>query len=248
MTLIIAAAKREFMVVAADGSEFRHFPGQAPFMEVTNRQKLFALPGRSIVLAVHGQNRITAEDAELASQRLVGEILNDTFGELSSIRTVEGVAKKLCQLLTADVVHTFGLLQRCGVHTSALGINVLGFDADEGRSRGWEVFWPMLPDTTEPRVQKLVQEADDVRILHSGTGARNAEAVIRNLRFGYDVNRLKRASIRDAQKYVRGVFRTAVTLQPRDKQEFGGDYFEITITAGRLSHTSPRREPRNEPQ
>lgn len=230
MTLILSAVKKQFAVVSADGAEFRHNPGKPKFMEVKNRQKLFLLSGRSVVLAVHGQNRLTTIGEGLASQRLVGDILEGLDTELAQIPTVERITQKLIDLLTPDVTYTFQLLQSVGIHQSALGICVVGFDSDGGRSRGFEAYWPMLTDQSTPRMIKHILDEDEVRIIHSGTGTEYAKRVIDDPHHQYNPNRLKRASISETQKYVRGIYRDASTLQPKSSPEFGGNYHEVTIT------------------
>jgi hypothetical protein len=239
MTLILSAVKKQFAVVAADGAEFRHNPGKPKFMEVKNRQKLFLLSGRSVVLAVHGQSRLTTIGEDLASQRLVGDILEGLGTELAQIPTVERITQKLIDLLTPDVTYTFQLLQSVGIHQSALGICVVGFDSDGGRSRGFEAYWPMLTDHGAPHVIKHILDEDAVRIMHSGTGAKYAQSAINNPHLQYDPNQLKRASISKTQKYVRGVYRNASTLQPKSNPEFGGDYHEVTVTYDQLRWTIP---------
>jgi hypothetical protein len=239
MTLILSVVKKQFAVVAADGAEYRVYLGKSKSIEVKNRQKLFPLSSRSVVLAVHGQNRLTSIGKKLDSQQLIGDILNDLDKELVQIPTVEGIAHKLIDLLTPDVTHTFRLLQSDGIHQSPLGICVIGFDSDGERSRGFEAYWPMLTDPNTPDVIKHIQDNDEVRIMHSGTGAKYAQSVIKNLHFPYNPNQLKNASISKAQKYVRGVFRNATIMQPKANPEFGGDYHEVTITQEQLKWTTP---------
>jgi hypothetical protein len=240
MTLILSAVKKQFAVVMADGAEFRQFPGMRKFMEVKNRQKLFPLSGRSIVLAVHGQNRLTSVGKKLDSQQLIGDILDDLGKELAQIPSVEAIAQKLIDLLTQDVTHTFRLLQSDGIQQSSVGICVIGFDAEGGRSRGFEAYWPMLIEQSTPYVNKLIHhDNDEVQIIHSGTGGKYSQLVINNVHLPYNPNQLKRASIAKVQKYVRNVFSNASALQPKADPEFGGDCHEVTITQERLKWTIP---------
>lgn len=237
MTLILSVVKKKFIVVSADGAEFRHNPGEQKFMEVTNRQKLFPLLDRNVVLAVHGQNRLTPNGEKIDSQRLINEIIEELSLELAPIPTVKGITLKLFELLTPTVNYTFKLLQSLKIHNSALGICVFGFDIDGGRSRGFEGFWPRLTDDSTSQVIKLVQDKDDVRIIHSGTGARYAQLIINNPQLRYHPNHLKRASVSKVQNYIRKLFCNASSKQPKDAQEFGGDYSEVTITQKQLEWT-----------
>jgi hypothetical protein len=234
MTLVLSVVKKDFAVIGADGSEFRHRLGQPKTMDVLNRQKLFPLPGRSIVLAVFGLSALSTVGKDLTSQRLVGEMLMDVSEKLSSVVTVAGVAQSIGDLMNADVLHTFGLVQNAGFPPSHLRTWVIGFDSASGRSRGWDVFWPMLPGTSTPRVTELVRDIDDVRVMADGTGGQYVEAAIKRGALKYDRSQLLRASVPDAQRYVRSVYRDALALQTKDDPEFGGDYSEVTITRQRV--------------
>ena len=239
MTLILSAVTKDVVVIAADGAEFRHNPGKPTFMEVTNRRKLFPLLGRSVVFAVHGQNRLTTVSKGLDSQRLVGDILDDLGIDLAKIPTVKGIARKLIDLLTPDITHTFSLLQSCGIHQSPLGICVFGFDLEGGRTQGFEAFWPTLTGNGIPQVAKPIQDLDDVRITHSGTGAIFVQSVVNNPDGNYSPDHLTGASTSQVQKYVRDVYHSAYIRQPSDSPVFGGDYHELTIIREQWSWTTP---------
>src|SRR5689334_5919294 len=105
MTLILGAVLMDAAVVGADGLEFEHVPGGGSPVVVANRRKLFPLRGRSIILAVHGQNRLATTGEGLGSQRLVGDILADLAPRIAEPPTVERVARRLRDLLDPDVAH-----------------------------------------------------------------------------------------------------------------------------------------------
>lgn len=223
MTLIVSAVKKDIAAVASDGLEFRHRLDGTKYIETRDRQKVFPIPERNALLAVHGQNRLTTRGNDLNSQRLIGDMLNDLYPELTSIPTIEGIANRLFDLLTPDVDHTFNLLRTELNHNSPLGIVVIGFDLAGGRTRGFETYWPSLDDQSSRRgVIQHVFEKDDVRLVYSGTGSRYAKSVIARLKFKYDPNKLKRATIQNMRTYLSGVFRDSAKQQAPAESDFGG--------------------------
>ena len=230
MTLIVSAVTKEIAAVASDGLEFRHTQDGSKYVETVDRQKIFPIPERSALLAVHGQNRLTTPGQGLDSQRLVGEVFNDLYSELVSIPTIEGIANRLLDVLTPDVDHTLSLLKSEWNHHSPLGIVVIGFDVAGGRTRGFEAYWPSLNDKNNRKgVIKHVLDKDEVRVLFSGTGDKYARSVIDQLKFKYDQNKLKRASEQKVQTYVCGVFQDAFKRQKHTDLEFGGQCQVVTV-------------------
>lgn len=230
MTLIVSAITKDIAVVAADGLEFRHRRDEPKYIETEDRQKIFPIPERSALLAVHGQNRLTSPGKGLDSQKLVGEIFNDLYSELLSIPTIEGIANRILDLLTPDVDHTLNLLKSEWKHYSPIGIVIIGFDVAAGRTKGFEVYWPSLDDKNNRKgVIKHVLDKDKIRILFSGTGDKYARLVVDQLRFKYDQNKLKRASEQKLQTYVCGLFQNAFKRQMHTKIEFGGQCQMVTL-------------------
>lgn len=240
MTLILSAIKRDFIVLSSDGAEFRHDVGKLPVLEVTTRRKIFPLDERSIAFAVQGQNIIALAPNGLDSQRLVGEIIRDHSEDLKKILSIEDIAKKIIDLLSTDVTHTFRLLKSAGIHQSPLAIGIYGFDLHGGRSKAYDVVWPMLDDNDNamPQVVKLV-DREPVSITHGGTGAPFVQAVIRDPDQNLSVDGLMEASIEQAQQYIREVYEKAFKLQPARSLSFAGDYFEFTITHEGLKMMRP---------
>lgn len=238
MTLILAIAKKEYIVVAADGYEFTQDAGEPRILSLSNRQKIFPLLGRNIVLAIHGQNRITSAGKGLDSQRLVGDILDGLSSELSTIQSVEGIAQRINDLLTPDVTHTFRLLQSDNNHHSSLGVCVYGFDSDDSRSKAFESYWPMITDQdSTPYVIRHIQEKDDVRFIYSGSGKRYAESIANNRAMRLHPDYLRKAPISKAQKHIRKLYKDSFQMQPKSNPEFGGHYHEVTITKGQTRWT-----------
>lgn len=230
MTLIISAVTKEIVVMASDGLEFRHRLDGSRYIETRDRQKIFPIPERNALLAVHGQNRLTTTGKGLDSQRLVDKFFDDLYPELASIPTIEGVANLLFEVLTPDVDHTFSLMKSEWNHYSPLGIVVIGFDIAGGRTRGFEVYWPSLNDRYNRKgVTQHVLDKDEVRILFSGTGDKYAKSVIDQLKFKYDQNKIKRASEQKVQVYVRCVFQDAFKRQKLTELEFGGQCQQFTV-------------------
>jgi len=230
MTLIVSVVTKEIAVVVSDGLEFRHMQSGSKYLETMDRQKIFPIPERSALLAVHGQNRLTTPGHGLDSQRLVGEVFNDLYSELVSIPTIEGIANRLLDVLTPDVDHTLSLLKSEWNHYSPLGIVVIGFDVAGGRTRGFEAYWPSLNDRNNHKgVIKHVLDKDEVRILFSGTGEKYARSVIDQFKFKFDQNKLKRASEQKIQAYVCGVFQDAFKRQKNAEHEFGGQCQVVTV-------------------
>lgn len=230
MTLIVSAVTKDIAVVVSDGLEFRHTQNGSKYVETMDRQKIFPIPERCALLAIHGQNRLTTLGHGLDSQRLVGEVFNDLYSELVSIPTIEGIANWLFDILTPDVDHTLSLLKSEWNHLSPLGIVVIGFDVAGGRTRGFEAYWPSLNDRNNRKgVIKHVLDKDEVRILFSGTGEKYARCVIDQFKFKYDQNKLKRASEQKIQTYVCGVFQDAFKRQKSAELEFGGQCQVMTV-------------------
>jgi len=230
MTLIVSAVTKKIAVVASDGLEFRHRQDGSKYVETVDRQKIFPIPERSALLAVHGQNRLTTLGQGLDSQRLVGEVFNDLYSELVSIPTIEGIANRLLDVLTPDVDHTLSLLKSELNHHSPIGVVVIGFDVAGDRARGFEAYWPSLNDKNNSKgVIKHVLDNDEVRILFSGTGDKYAKSVIGQLKYKYDQNKLKRASEQKLQAYVCGVFQDAFKRQKDTNLEFGGQCQVVTV-------------------
>lgn len=230
MTLIVSAVTKKIAVVASDGLEFRHRQDGSKYVKTENRQKIFPIPKRSALLAVHGQNRLTIPGQGLDSQRLIHDVFKDLYPELVSIPTIEGIANRLLDVLTPDVDHTFNLLKSEWNHHSPLGIVVIGFDVAGGRTRGFEVYWPSLNDRNNRKsVIKHVLDKDEVRLLFSGTGDKYAKLVIDQFKYKYDQNKLKRASKQKIQAYVCGVFQDAFKRQKNTEHEFGGQCQVVTV-------------------
>ena len=216
--------------MASDGLEFRYRQDGSKYVAREHRQKIFPVPERSALLAVHGQNRLTTPGKGLDSQRLVGEIFDELYSEIVSNPTIEGIANQLLDVLTPAVDHTFSLLKSVWNHHSPLGIVVIGFDISGDRTRGFEAYWPSLNDRNNRKgVIKHVLDKDEVRVVFSGTGDKYARSVIDQLKYKYDLNKLKRASEQKVQAYVFGVFQDAFKRQKRTELEFGGQCQVLTV-------------------
>ena len=227
MTLIISAMTRNIAVVGADGLGFGGADGAV--LETTNRRKLFPIPERNIIVAVHGQDKLTVIGE---SEKPIGNIFDDMAPELSPVVTVEGIARKLYDLLNPHINHTFRLLKCELNYETVLGICVIGFDTAGGRTKGFEVFWPRLSAGKDPSVKPLLHNEDE-RVIYSGSGQEYAPK-------SYDRNKLIRASERQVQTFVRSVYEQAgFRQQQHNAFKFGGQYHEVTITLGQLKWTTP---------
>lgn len=237
MTLILSAITENLAVIASDGAEFQYKEDGARYMVEEHRQKLFPIPGRSIVLAAHGENRFAAPGGNLDSRRLIGEVFDDLTKKLQPTTTVEKTACSLLDLLGADVNHTFELLKHeWPDYKTVLGICVIGFDGTGGNTRGFEVYWPRIGEQECPQVIPLFQGAP---VIYAGSGKKYAELVIQRFSDKFGPQKLRRASERQAQAYVRGVYQSAQKLQGQGAREFGGQYREVTVTQDGWKWTAP---------
>ena len=228
MTLILSAITEDLAVIASDGAEFQYKEGGARYMAEEHRQKLFPIPGRSIVLAAHGENRFAAPGGNLDSRRLIGELFDDPTQKLQPTATVEETACSLLDLLGADVNHTFELLKHeWPDYKTVLGICVIGFDSTGGNTRGFEAYWPWIGEQERPQVIPLFKSAP---VIYAGSGKKYAEFVIQRFRHKFGLQKLQRASEPQAQAYVRGVYKSAQGLQGQNALDFGGHYQEVTVT------------------
>jgi len=237
MTLSLSAITEGIAVVASDGAEFQYKEDGSKYIAEEHRQKLFQIPGRSIVLAAHGENRLTAIGGSLETRRLIGDLIDSLAKDLATIATVEEVALTLRNLLRADVKHTFELLKcEWSAYNTVLGICVIGFDEAGGNTRGFEVYWPWIDEQESPRVIPLFQ---NVPVTYAGLGSKYAEFVIQRFSDKFSPQKLWRASECQIQAYVRGVYQFAKKLQGQEACEFGGQYREVTVTQDGCKWTTP---------
>ena len=237
MTLILSAITENIAVVASDGAEFQYKEDGSKYIAEEHRQKLFQIPGRSIVLAAHGENRLTAIGGSLYSRRLIGDLIDSLAKDLATIATVEEVALTLLDLLRADVKHTFELLKcEWPGYKTVLGVCMIGFDEAGGNTRGFEVYWPWIDEQERPRV---IPPFQDVPVIYAGSGYKYAECVIQRFSDKFGPQKLRRASECQVQAYVRGVYQSAQKLQGQGACEFGGQYREVTVTQDGWKWTAP---------
>ena len=227
MTLILAALKPQFAFIAADGAEFRNSPGQPAQLEINNRRKLFPLPNRSIVLAVHGQDRIHTEDCR--GGILIASKLAAFNNDLKKLPSVRSISEFLERSLTPDVHSTFAILKQDGVELNELKIVCIGFDERSDRSKAYEVRWR----TPETGGDCVIVDYDEwpFQILHGGAGEDFAVSVLKARGGGKHLDTMVDEPLRTMPGYMKQLYVDAYKLQPPNAMVFGGEYHCVSVTA-----------------
>ena len=224
MTFIVSAVTKNIAVVGADGLGFGGADGTVPVE--TNRCKLFPIAGRKVIVAVHGQDKLTVIGKP---EKPIGSIFDDLAPVLSRVMTVKDIADKLYDLLSRHIDHTFRLLKNSHNFETVLGLCVIGFDTDGGKPKGFEAFWPKLSVGENPSVKPLFHTEP---VMYSGLGGEYAPKF-------YDKNKLIDASEHQLQTFVRSLYERADLSQHQHAAcKFGGQYHEVTITQEQLKWTT----------
>lgn len=221
MTLILAAVKHSFAVIASDGIEFTHSTDGSKIIARENYQKIFPLPARR-VLAVHGQNRLHSD--EHPGGKEISTIIAENSKQFSRLRTVRAIAEFLRDLLDPLYKVSAEHLTRSGLPSGALKIIVIGFDAGGLTCQAFENLW--LPKTSTEIVEF---DCKNIRVFHGGSGEPFAIRAIGDERSTLHPNTVKDSPLDDVRSYVQRLYRAADAIQPAEAPEFGGMYQCITV-------------------
>lgn len=225
MTLIVSAVTKNIAVVGADGLGFGGTDGTV--LVETKRCKLFPVAERKVLIAVHGQDKLTFIGKH---EKPIGNILDDLTPVLSRLTTVKDTADKLHDLLSPHIDHTFRLLKDLHNFETVLGLCVIGFNMDEGNPKGFEAFWHKLSAGKNSSVEPMFSKG---QVMYSGLGGEYAPK-------SYDKNKLINASEHQVQSFVRNLYERAYSSQPQlAAHKFGGQYQEVTINQEQLKWTTP---------
>ncbi len=216
MTLILAAVKHNFAVIASDGIEFTHTADGSKVIARENCQKLFPLPGRR-VLAVHGQNRLHSDEHPEGKE--ISTIIAENSKHFSRLRTVRQTAEFLRDLLDPLYAISAARLIRSRLPSGALKIIVIGFDAGGMHCLAHQNLW--LPDKAT-----VIEEFDcrDLRLFHEGTGGQFAIQAVGDRNSPLHPSTVKDSRLEDVRSYVQRLYHAADAIQPPNVPEFGGTY------------------------
>lgn len=227
MTLILAAVKPKFAVIASDGAEFRHFKDRPTELAVRDRQKLFPLHGRSVVFGIHGQNRLHSDEAP--DGVLVGSIIADYHDHLIAIPEVIRIAEYLRDQLLPLFRSTVNFLNRSSLEAQALKILSIGFDLGGDRCVAFETTWNPLSERSP--VEIVPFDCSKLRLIHAASGESFVRDVVGKTGNKLHPDAVRKSSLDDTKKYVKQVYDAAFASQPTHDIKFDGKYQCISVNS-----------------
>lgn len=240
MTLILSAILPDVVVVASDGAEFQHAPGAERQLVIFDRQKLLPIEGQSVVLALHGHNRLHSPFA--SDGKLLIEFMQEKIPEWFPERllTMENIVEKLKSKLTPLITSTFATLKSRGIESGAFKIGIFGFDFSSDESKAYEIMW------------KPIQEGGDIVVVkyppnpawfyQGGTGSPSTEMAIK-IDPTLNPDSLAGKSEADVIKHVQKLYAFAYQIQDRSKIEFAGKFHCVSVTKSGCRWIDPTKGP-----
>lgn len=221
MTLILAAVKSQFAVIASDGLEFTHATDGSRRVSQENYQKLFPLPLRR-VLAVHGQNRLHSD--EHPGGREISAFIAENDARFRELRTVRTLAEFLRDLIDPFYEINSEYLVRSGLSSGALKVIVIGLDAGGDQCLALENLW--LPGRPT-----IIADFDcrDLRLFHAGSGELYALQAVGGRTSPLHPITVANGRLDEVRDYVRRLYQDAAGRQPADDLRFGGLYQCVTL-------------------
>lgn len=164
MTLIVSSLRADDVLITADGRSRTIVDGHVTGT-IDNYQKIFPVPGRTLAIYHHGENRLDG----LPVQQFLAPVIAGLNGHDT---TVQEIAEKLRHYAGP---HIATRLQELDLSAAGCGFCIVGFDRGTSEPRMIEIFWPAKPhgDTdTSVECNCIVRQWGPTSVIVSGDGQR----------------------------------------------------------------------------